>query len=1017
MDVHYQRISDHEDDNDSHNHTHNHNEPDLWDQLNDQQSREVQQHQSRFHAPGIASRSRPANILVSMAQSTVERVGESAKSAWTAAQRAWRQYPQQQQNNRSTNSDDPNSYYPAWYQYPRAARRSNAIHDLDQEFGLQDLRPTTFEERPSSQNNNNNNNNNNQNNDDNNNNNNNNNPFVVLSNFPRRAAISSSEQDHWGMVANMDVFLTHLYSYYYNRGLVPIICKFIVEFAGLLLTLWLSRILFKRVDWRLLSTCKDEDTCLANWSDYYYYENINNSDEDNNNNNNSIGWIHWLLVQGYTWLFLAYAAFSCWTFRQNLQQAMACQYIVHEKLGISKRKLQGGAVAWDTVVTQLMQAQDSGEYRLALQELDPLNIAQRIMRKENFLIAFWNQGLLDGTMIGGRHYWCPSLEWCLHTCLLNFMFNHKYEIRPAFYLDAASLQRRLQVCAIVHAVLLPFLILFVVLHFLLRNVYDFKTTRQYMGNKQWSPVARWTFQEFNELPHILEQRLEPSYEAAESYVKLFGTSEWIAAVGKLFVFTGGAVGGVIFVLGVMNDAILLHVQLWGRNLLWYAGIAGIVYSVGKALLPTKEAQPSVTRNLFADMDAALKQVSTHTHYYPENWKGRGWDSNVYKSFGKFFDSKVKLFVWEMAALVLAPYILFARLSKCAPAICEFCLVIKTRVPGSGDVCGYSSFDFDTFKDEAWEGRTLGKSVMPEAGEADSYPTESLSESILRTGNVEDATRQHPKPKAREGKMEKSFFSFQAANPNWKCSPSGQSLVDRVEEYRKAELAAISRERGLYIEAAARQLETLAKLEQQRSPHSTRRFQEERMHDSHIPRVPPADAGAGSYTLSSSHHLSTRRPLVRPSSPTIPPLHHHHHHLAQPEQPQPNVMPSQGSPFSDHSTIPEEQSEPSQLNEAPDPPSQVPSSSSSSDAMSTLADSSRVAAPHMGLSTELRRILDMSTSLHASESALQESAVPTNNAHPLPPPAMRTPTEQQVRKLLLYRQWNDVCLLNILALIS
>ena len=221
--------------------------------------------------------------------------------------------------------------------------------------------------------------------------------------------------------------------------------------------------------------------------------------------------------------------------------------------------------------------------------------------------------------------------------------------------------------------------------------------------RSWSGAAIWTFREFNELPHVLEQRLEPSYEAAENYIKLFGQSEWKAALGRLFVFIGGAFGTVLLLLGVINDAILLHVQLWGRNLLWYAGIAGIIYSIGKALIPAKEAQPSVTRNLFDDMDFALKNVSTYTHYYPENWRKRGWDPKVYNTFGNFFDSKVKLFIWELAALILAPYILYAKLSKCAPDICEFCLLIKARIPGHGDVCGFSTFDFDSFKDEAWEG--------------------------------------------------------------------------------------------------------------------------------------------------------------------------------------------------------------------------------------------------------------------------------------------------------------------------
>jgi hypothetical protein len=401
----------------------------------------------------------------------------------------------------------------------------------------------------------------------------------------------------------------------------------------------------------------------------------------------------------------------------------------------------------------------------------------------------------------------------------------------------------------------------------------------------------------------------------------------------------------------------------------------------------------VTRNLFADMDGALKTASTHTHYYPENWKGRGWDPGVYKAFGKLFDSKVKLFVWELASLVLAPYILIAKLSKNAPAICEFCLVIKSRVPGAGDVCGFSTFDFDAFKDEAWEGRTLGKSVMPE-GQQQPSGGETLAQSIMRTGNVEDATRQHPKPKAREGKMEKSFFNFQAVHPEWKCSPSGQSLVDRVEDYKKAELAAMSRERNLYIDAAARQLETLARLEEQPSPHPTRRFEEERLHDSHIPRVPPpADAGTGTPHTQGQAAAPAAPP---PPTSTVPSLPSSPPSIPTLQSTKSRSSSLSRSPISGDNGGPNANQTLSSLMPPPSIPVNLAHSSidlPASGGSSHLSSQSR-GALRVGLSTELRRILDMST-LHASESVLQESNSPMN----IPPVTDRT-AERQVRFLSL-----------------
>ena len=183
-----------------------------------------------------------------------------------------------------------------------------------------------------------------------------------------------------------------------------------------------------------------------------------------------------------------------------------------ERLGISQHKLEGGAVEWDRdVVRKIVELQNSGEYRVAIHngELDGLVIAQRILRKENFLIALVNRNMLDLNLplIPGT-FFSKSLEWSIYFCVLNYMFNHKYQVRPAFFLDPSSLKRRFMVCGIAHVIFMPFLLFFMTLHFGMQNLYDWKSTKQYMGPKEWSLNAKWSLREFNELPHFLERRLE-----------------------------------------------------------------------------------------------------------------------------------------------------------------------------------------------------------------------------------------------------------------------------------------------------------------------------------------------------------------------------------------------------------------------------------------------------------------------------------------------------------------------------
>ena len=138
-----------------------------------------------------------------------------------------------------------------------------------------------------------------------------------------------------------------------------------------------------------------------------------------------------------------------------------------------------------------------------------------------------------------------------------------------------------------------------------------------MGPREWLDVARWTFTEFNELPHIFVRRLGPSYEAAEEYLNLFAPVSLLNSVGRVLVFLSGSLGAVCLALAALNDASLLDVKLGHWNLLWYVGILGVGYSVGKGMLPKITVAERYRRNLFAEMDAALEKITHHTHYYPE----------------------------------------------------------------------------------------------------------------------------------------------------------------------------------------------------------------------------------------------------------------------------------------------------------------------------------------------------------------------------------------------------------------
>jgi len=106
-------------------------------------------------------------------------------------------------------------------------------------------------------------------------------------------------------------------------------------------------------------------------------------------------------------------------------------------------------------------------------------------------------------------------------------------------------------------------------------------------------------------------------------------------------------------------------------------------------------------------------------------------------------------VQELVSVVLTPFVLWFSLPDCAPAIIDFFREFSVHVDGRGYVCSFAEFNFE------------------------------------RHGNVKFGApnaAQNQRMMSNEGKMEKSFLNFKAANPEWQPSdPSGSAYLNRISE--------------------------------------------------------------------------------------------------------------------------------------------------------------------------------------------------------------------------------------------
>lgn len=70
----------------------------------------------------------------------------------------------------------------------------------------------------------------------------------------------------------------------------------------------------------------------------------------------------------------------------------------------------------------------------AVEKIDAHNIANRILRKENYMIAIFNKDILqlNFPMFGTRQMLTRIMEWNLWFCIVSFVFDKSGSIKKSF---------------------------------------------------------------------------------------------------------------------------------------------------------------------------------------------------------------------------------------------------------------------------------------------------------------------------------------------------------------------------------------------------------------------------------------------------------------------------------------------------------------------------------------------------------------------------------------------------------
>jgi len=366
-------------------------------------------------------------------------------------------------------------------------------------------------------------------------------------------------------------------------------------------------------------------------------------------------------------------------------------------------------VSWQEIVKRLMLLRDSNPATAAgvterhrrfmgsqsKQRMDAHDIANRLMRRDNYLIALINKDVLDLTLpipfLKNRQLFSKTLEWNLSLCILDYVFNEQGQVRPLFLKDthrralSDGLRRRFLFAGFMNVLCAPFIIIYFMMLYFFRYFNEYQKNPSQIGSRQYTPLAEWKFREFNELWHLFQRRINMSYPFASRYVDQFPKDKTIQ-ISRFVAFVTGAVVSVLALASVIDPELFLGFEITSeRTVLFYLGVFGTVWAVARGVVPEE--------NLVFDPEYALSNVTEYTHYSPSYWRGRLHSNEVRTEFALLYQMKVIIFLEEILSIIFTPFILWFSLPKCSDRLVDFFREFTLHVDGLGYVCSFAVFDF------------------------------------------------------------------------------------------------------------------------------------------------------------------------------------------------------------------------------------------------------------------------------------------------------------------------------------
>lgn len=513
----------------------------------------------------------------------------------------------------------------------------------------------------------------------------------------RRPGFTGSPKDkamfRWANVSNLDVFIRDVYDYYLGAGMWCILLERFLHLMKVAFVATLLTLISQCIDYSKLRDSKSLSQIMIPQCTKHM-------------------WGIWNLT---LWVCSFYFVWKTIQWILDVPRLMHIRDFFVYLLDIPEEDMQ--TVSWQDVVSKITALRDENvktatnitpsQRRFLSKQLGPHmasqskerldahDIANRLMRRENYIIALFNKDILDLTaplpFLRNRQLFSKSLEWTVQFGVLDLVFNEGGQVHQRVLKSdhrghlSRDMHTRFVFAAFMNLIFAPFLASALVIDFIFTYYNEFKTNTSSLGARQYTPLARWKFREFNELPHLFEERLNMSYPFAKHYIDQFPKKKTESAA-RTIQFFAGALIAVIAIVGFSDPEMFVDFELFpGMNAFAFVALMTTTWAVARGMI-------SEENDVF-DPEFAMQNVIEYTHYQPDQWKGRLHSYEVKADFSEFYKPRIIIFLEEIFGVLITPLVLFLSLPKCSDQIIDFFREFTIHVDGLGYVCSFAVFDF------------------------------------------------------------------------------------------------------------------------------------------------------------------------------------------------------------------------------------------------------------------------------------------------------------------------------------